>query len=177
MHETCIGRQTSRMTAAWPCKPFTFRGLRKTFGAMWVRCDICRGLCAAEHWQPSGRGLSEQDVQLLAMRQRGYSSMTEPIKEAGMQDYRQSSGPSITPRRLRHFNGVRSLRHVDRAQAAYRQGEKWIRAATRFFWAIKIQERCHAPSSARLLTGQGGRLSKPRPLCMAHCANEYAFCM
>jgi hypothetical protein len=27
---------------AWPHKPYTFRALRKTFGAMWVRCDVCR---------------------------------------------------------------------------------------------------------------------------------------
>ena len=30
------------VTEAWPHKPYTFRALRKTFGAMWVRCDVCR---------------------------------------------------------------------------------------------------------------------------------------
>ena len=30
------------MTSPWPHKPYTFRALTKTFGAMWVRCDVCR---------------------------------------------------------------------------------------------------------------------------------------
>jgi hypothetical protein len=30
------------VTEAWPHKPYTFRALRKTFGAMWLRCDVCR---------------------------------------------------------------------------------------------------------------------------------------
>jgi hypothetical protein len=39
------------MTEAWPHKPYTFRALRKTFGAMWVRCDVCRryATIAARH--------------------------------------------------------------------------------------------------------------------------------
>jgi len=30
------------MTGPWPHRPFTFRALQKTFGPMWVRCDVCR---------------------------------------------------------------------------------------------------------------------------------------
>jgi hypothetical protein len=30
------------MTSPWPHKAYTFRSLRKTFGTMWVRCDVCR---------------------------------------------------------------------------------------------------------------------------------------
>ena len=31
-----------RHAAAWPYEPYTFRALQKTFGPMWVRCDVCR---------------------------------------------------------------------------------------------------------------------------------------
>lgn len=30
------------MVSPWPFKPYTFRALTKTFGAMWLRCDVCR---------------------------------------------------------------------------------------------------------------------------------------
>ena len=33
---------SSVVTEVWPYNPYTFRALRKTFGAMWVRCDVCR---------------------------------------------------------------------------------------------------------------------------------------
>jgi hypothetical protein len=29
------------MVSPWPFKPFTFRALAKTYGPMWVRCDLC----------------------------------------------------------------------------------------------------------------------------------------
>ena len=76
------------MTGPWPHKPFTFRALRKTFGAMWVRCDVCR------RYAPLSIG-SLQDVdyrsKTFSCSQCGseaYLAVIEPIKEAGMQDYR-----------------------------------------------------------------------------------------
>lgn len=30
------------MVGPWNAQPFTFRALRKTFGKMWLRCDVCR---------------------------------------------------------------------------------------------------------------------------------------
>jgi hypothetical protein len=30
------------MVSPWPFTPFTFRALAKTYGPMWLRCDICR---------------------------------------------------------------------------------------------------------------------------------------
>ena len=47
---------SSVVTEAWPHKPYTFRALRKTFGAMWVRCDVCRRYAPL-----SIRGLQEID--------------------------------------------------------------------------------------------------------------------
>ena len=76
------------MTEAWPHKPYTFRPLRKTFGAMWVRCDVCRRDAPL-----SIAGLQEVDYRskTFSCSQCGseaYLALIEPIKEAGMQDYR-----------------------------------------------------------------------------------------
>jgi hypothetical protein len=30
------------MTSAWPHRPYTFYALAKTYGPMWLRCDVCR---------------------------------------------------------------------------------------------------------------------------------------
>src|SRR5260370_34153925 len=30
------------MVGPWPHRPFTFRALAKTYGQMWLRCDVCR---------------------------------------------------------------------------------------------------------------------------------------
>jgi hypothetical protein len=76
------------VTEAWPHKPYTFRALRKTFGAMWVRCDVCRRYAPL-----SIGGLQEVDYRskTFSCSQCGseaYIAVIEPIKEAGMQDYR-----------------------------------------------------------------------------------------
>jgi hypothetical protein len=71
-----------------PHKPYTFRALRKTFGAMWVRCDVCRRYAPL-----SIGGLQDVDYRskTFSCSQCGgeaYLAVIEPIKEAGMQDYR-----------------------------------------------------------------------------------------
>ena len=76
------------VTKAWPHKPYTFRALRKTFGAMWVRCDVCR-----RYARLSIRGLQDVDYRSKTFScsqcvSEAYLAMIEPIKEAGMQDYR-----------------------------------------------------------------------------------------
>jgi hypothetical protein len=30
------------MVGRWPHRAFTFRALSKTYGQMWLRCDVCR---------------------------------------------------------------------------------------------------------------------------------------
>ena len=30
------------MVGRWPHRPFTFHALSKTYGQMWLRCDVCR---------------------------------------------------------------------------------------------------------------------------------------
>jgi hypothetical protein len=79
---------SSVVTEAWPHKPYTFRALRKTFGAMWVRCDVCR------RYAPMGiGGLQEVDYRSKTFScsqcgSQAYLALIEPIKEPGMHDYR-----------------------------------------------------------------------------------------
>src|SRR5215207_3102451 len=76
------------MTGPWPHKPYTFRALRKTFGAIWVRCDVCRRYAPL-----SIGGLQEVDYRskTFSCSQCGseaYLVLVEPVKEPGMGDYR-----------------------------------------------------------------------------------------
>ena len=76
----------SVVTEAWPHKPYTFRALRKTLGAMWERCDVCRRYAPL-----SIGGLQEGHYQskTFSCSQCGseaHLAVIEPIKEAGMQD-------------------------------------------------------------------------------------------
>ena len=90
---------SSVVTEAWPHKPYTFRALRKTFGAMWVRCDICRRYAPL-----SIGGLQEADYRskTFSCSQCGseaYLAVIEPINEAGCRTiaWTRSSGPSVIP--------------------------------------------------------------------------------
>jgi len=34
--------EPASMVGPWPFRPYTLRALAKTFGPLWVRCDVCR---------------------------------------------------------------------------------------------------------------------------------------
>ena len=103
------------MTGPWPHKPFTFRALRKTFGAMWVRCDICRRYAPL-----SIGGIQEVDYRskTFSCSQCGseaYLAVIQPIKEAGMQDYRVDAieRPERHPAAISRLSGPRRSAPVD----------------------------------------------------------------
>jgi hypothetical protein len=71
------------MVGPWPHRPFTFRALSKTYGQMWVRCDICRRYAR----------LHDVDYQTKTFScsvcgSETYFCLIEPTKEFGMHDYR-----------------------------------------------------------------------------------------
>src|ERR1700741_2251301 len=76
------------MTGPWPHKPFTFRALQKTFGPMWVRCDICRRYAPLRL-----TGLLDVDYRTKRFScsrcgSEAWVCVVEPVKERGMGDYR-----------------------------------------------------------------------------------------
>jgi hypothetical protein len=67
---------------------FTFRALSKTYGQMWLRCDVCR-----RYVRLKLAGLHDVDYQTKAFScsvcgSEAYFCLIEPTKEFGMHDYR-----------------------------------------------------------------------------------------
>ena len=103
------------VTESWPHKPYTFRALRKTFGAMWVRCDACRryaplSIGAFRMWTIGARPLAARSVAA-----RPTSPSFEPIKEAGMRDYRLDAiaRPARHPAAVDRLTGCSRQSSVD----------------------------------------------------------------
>ena len=98
------------MTEAWPHKPFTFRALRKTFGAMWVRCDVCRRYATLRL-----TGLLDVDYRTKRFScsrcgSEAWVCLVEPVKELGMHDYRldEIDDPQRHPDAVARLLGPRS---------------------------------------------------------------------
>jgi len=116
------------MTGAWPHRPYTFRALRKTFGTMWVRCDVCRRYAPL-----SLGGLQDVDYRskTFSCSQCGseaYLAVIEPIKEAGMQDYRLDAieepqrHPAAVDRLAGRRSGVTLTAQVENCRGARSMG-------------------------------------------------------
>jgi hypothetical protein len=76
------------MVGPWPNKPFTFRALSKTYGQMWLRCDVCR-----RYARLNLAGLHDLDYRSKTFScsrcgAEAWFCVVEPIKETGMEDYR-----------------------------------------------------------------------------------------
>jgi hypothetical protein len=72
------------MVGPWPHRAFTFRALSKTYGQMWLRCDVCR--CYA---RLKLAGLHEVDYRTKTFScsvcgLEAYFCLIEPTKEFGM---------------------------------------------------------------------------------------------
>lgn len=104
------------MVGPWPFKPFTFRALQKTFGPMWVRCDLCRRY---------GRfrmvdGLADVDYRTKRFScsrcgSEAWLCVVEPIKELGMHDYRLDDieNPQRHPAAIERLIGPGQRQHID----------------------------------------------------------------
>ena len=76
------------MVGPWPNKPYTFRALARTYGPMWLRCDVCR-----RYVRLRLAGLREVDYRTKTFScskcgAAAYIAVVEPIREMGMEDYR-----------------------------------------------------------------------------------------
>jgi hypothetical protein len=71
------------MVEPWPHRPFTFRALSKTYGQMWLRCDVCR-----RYARLSLAGLHDVDYRTKSFSCsrcgfEAYFCLVEPITEYG----------------------------------------------------------------------------------------------
>jgi hypothetical protein len=76
------------MVGPWPHRAYTFRALSKTYGQMWLRCDICRRYARLKL-----AGLHDVDYRTKTFScsvcgSEAYFCLVEPTKEFGMHDYR-----------------------------------------------------------------------------------------
>jgi hypothetical protein len=76
------------MVGPWPHRAFTFRALSKTYGQMWLRCDVCRRYARLKL-----AGLHDVDYRTKTFSCsrcgcEAYFCLVEPITEYGMADYR-----------------------------------------------------------------------------------------
>jgi hypothetical protein len=107
------------MVGPWPHRPFTFRALSKTYGQMWLSCDVCR-----RYARLSLAGLHDVDSRTKTFScsmcgSAAYFCVVEPIKERGMEDYRLDE----RERPKRHPDAVKRLTEPPRRPISSRGGE------------------------------------------------------
>ncbi len=76
------------MVGPWPHRAFTFRALSKTYGQMWVRCDVCRRYARLRLAGLRDVDYREKTFSCSRCGAEAYLCLVEPIRESGMADYR-----------------------------------------------------------------------------------------
>jgi len=99
------------MVGPWQHQPYTFRALSKTYGQMWLRCDVCR---YARLKLAGLRGrLPDQDFQLLSVRFWGplqSGRADQGIRNARLPPRRAANSLSVTPTPSSDWPNCRSTR-------------------------------------------------------------------
>jgi hypothetical protein len=104
------------MVGPWPHRAFTFRALSKTYGQMWLRCDVCRRYARLKL-----AGLHDVDYRTKTFScsvcgSEAYFCLVKPTKEFGMHDYRlyEPEQPECHPDAVKRFTGsLQFSRSVD----------------------------------------------------------------
>ena len=102
------------MVGPWLDRPYTFRALRKTFGPLWLRCDVCRRYVPLKIG-----GLQNVDYRTKTFSARIVAprpiAVIEPIKETSMHDYRldEVEVPERHPAAVDRLIGRRGRTRVD----------------------------------------------------------------
>ena len=115
-----------RMVGPPPFEPYTFRALAKTFGTMWLRCDVCRRYARLQL-----AGLHDIDYRTKTFScsrcgATAYLCVVNPSSETGMEDYRldEVERPTHHPNAVYRLT-VRELhRRVDFSKLGEQPGRK-----------------------------------------------------
>ena len=115
-HRPAIGPSLASVVGLFRGVPYSFGALRKTFGPLWVRCDVCRRYA----W------LLLRDLRDVDYRTKTFScsicgadgamALEEPCKDTGMEDYRLDQ--RVDPKH--HPTAVRRM--TERERRSYRHG-------------------------------------------------------
>jgi hypothetical protein len=66
---------------------YTFRALSKTYGQMWLRCDVCRRYARLKLAGLHGVDYRTKTFSCSSYGSEAYFCLVEPTKEFGMHDY------------------------------------------------------------------------------------------
>ena len=64
--------------------PYTFRALRKTYGPLWLRCDVCRRYVPLKIGGLQNVDYRTKTFSCSKCGAAAYVAIIEPIKETGM---------------------------------------------------------------------------------------------
>jgi hypothetical protein len=76
------------MVEPWPHRAFTFRALSKTYGQMWLRCDVCRRYARLKLAGLHNVDYRTKTFSCSVCGSEAYFCLVEPTTEYGMDDYR-----------------------------------------------------------------------------------------
>jgi hypothetical protein len=93
----------------------TFRALRKTFGLLWLRCDVCRRYVPLKIGGLQNIDYRTKTFSCSKCGAAAYIAVIEPIKETGMHDYRldEVEAPKRHPAAVDRLIGRRGRTRVD----------------------------------------------------------------
>jgi hypothetical protein len=79
--------------------PYSFGALRKTFGPLWIRCDVCRRYARLFVREQRDVDYRTKTFSCSICGADGAIALEEPCKDTGMKDYRldQRVGPQQHP--------------------------------------------------------------------------------
>jgi hypothetical protein len=95
------------MVGPWPHRAFTFRALSKTYGPMWLRCDVCRRYARLYLAEIRDTDYRTKTFSCCRCGADGALAITEPKTETGMTDYQldQVEGPQHHPGAVARLTG------------------------------------------------------------------------
>jgi hypothetical protein len=115
------------MVGPWPFRPYTFRALVKTFGPLWVRCDVCRRYARLS----VGGELVDADYRSKTFSCSVCGStaslcVVEPTHERDTEDYRldERRNPERHPSAVDRLTGRTKRRHIDFSHRGEQPGRK-----------------------------------------------------
>jgi hypothetical protein len=107
------------MVGPWPYRAFTFRALSKTYGQMWLRCDVCRRYARLKLAGVHDVDYRTKTFSCSVCGSEAYFCLVEPITEYGMADYRIDE----IEKPERHPDAVKRLTEPPRRSISSRDGE------------------------------------------------------
>jgi hypothetical protein len=96
------------MVGPFPGVPYSFGALRKTYGPLFVRCDVCRRYARLYLAEIRDTDSRTKTFSCCRCGADGALAITEPNTETGMTDYRldQVKGPQHHPAAVDRLTGT-----------------------------------------------------------------------